>query len=108
MEEIFRRFSGLGKRILQQLDDKNLAKCREVNKTWKKSIDQDKTIWKRQIKKQVGHANWSQDWKMVMLKTSTDTVIELATAVSQFFKLRITRIDHKWSPLHITNERGIF
>ena len=57
MEEIFRRFSGLGKRILQQLDDKNLAKCREVNKTWKKFIDQDKTIWMRQTKKQVGHAN---------------------------------------------------
>ena len=83
MEEIFGRFPGLGKRILDQVDGKNLAKCRKVNAKWKNFIDQEKTIWIRMIEKNVGNVNISPDWKMMMFKTSTDTVIELATAVRQ-------------------------
>lgn len=81
MEEIFGRFSGLGKTILKQLDDKNLMM--------------------QQIKKQVGHANWSRDWKMLMFKPSSDTEIDIAVAVSQFFKSKQIRMHNKWSPLHI-------
>ena len=43
---------------------------------------------------------------MVMLKTSTDTIIELTEALSQFYKSRPTRIEHKWF-LHIMAERSI-
>ena len=106
MEEIFERFPGLGKRILQQLDSRNVAESRKVNERWKRFIDQDKTIWIRRIQKHIGYANVSPDWKMVMFKTSTDTVMELATAVGQFYKSKPIRMDNKWSPLHIIAERG--
>ena len=45
MEEIFKRFAGLGQGILDQIDDKNLAKSRKINQRWKNFIDQEKTIW---------------------------------------------------------------
>ena len=101
MEEIFGRFPGLGKKIFQQLDNKTLANCRKFNESWKKIVDKDKTIWIRKIKKQVGHANWSRDWKMLMFKPSSDTEIDIAVAVSQFFKSKQIRMHNKWSPLHI-------
>ena len=64
MEEIFKRFAGLGKRILDQIDDKKLAECRKINQRWKNFIDQEKTIWIRMIKKQVGNFSTSQDWQI--------------------------------------------
>ena len=63
MEEIFKRFAGLGKGILDQIDDKNLAKSRKINQRWKNFIDREKTIWIRMIKKQVGNFSTSQDWQ---------------------------------------------
>ena len=107
MEEIFRRFPGLGKRILHQLDGKSLADCRIVNETLKIFIDQDRAIWAWMIQNQVGKVNITQDWKMLMFKTPTNTVRELATAVSQFYKSNPTFVGVKWSPLHIAAERGI-
>ena len=64
MEEIFKRFAGLGKGILDQIDDKKLAESRKINQRWKNFIDQEKTIWIRMIKKQVGNFSTSQDWQI--------------------------------------------
>ena len=95
MEEIFGRFPGLGKQILNEIDSKTLAKCRKVNVKWKNYIDQEKTIWVRMIEKHIGIVNMTQDWKMLMFKASTNIVIELAIAVCQFYQSDPPRVNEK-------------
>ena len=102
MEEIFQRFPGLGMQIYDLLDNKDLAKSRRVSKIWKNSIDREKTIWLRMIKKQVGDINKSQDWQNVVFKIPTDLAKALAKAVLQFYK---SFNDENYSPLHITVEQ---
>ena len=108
MEEIFRRFPGLGMQIYDLLDNKDLAKSRRVSKIWKNSIDREKTIWLRMIKKQVRDFNKYQDWQKVLFRIPTNTAKDLALAVTQFYKSEPTRFDENWSPLHIAVEQGNF
>ena len=106
MDEIIRRFPGLGKKIIDQVEGKTLAKCREVNAKWKHFIDKEKTIWIRMIEKHADNVNISQNLKIGIIKTSTDTVMELAKAVNQFLKSNPIRVDEKWCPLQIVASHG--
>ena len=51
MDEVLLRFPLIGLEIFQQLDDKNLTRCREISKTWCKFIDNHGIILRRKIKK---------------------------------------------------------
>ena len=53
MEEIFARFPKLGKGILNNLDDENLVKCKEVKRSWHSFMDGEKFYWRRVIKKYI-------------------------------------------------------
>ena len=107
MDEILGRFPGLGKEIFDQLDDQDLAKSRRVSKTWKNSIDREKNVWLRTIKKQFGDFK-SQDWQKVLFKIPTNKAKDLALGITQFYKSEPARFDENWSPLHITVEQGNF
>ena len=85
MEIIFQRFPSLGKSVLNLLDDKSLVQSRKVSRRWKNFIDQDKTIWIRKIKKQVGNFEKVPDWQKSVSKIPTTTVIEFFNAVCQFY-----------------------
>ena len=52
MEEVLLRFAHLGEDIFYSLDDKSLANCRKICKTWKSFIENQKVLWIRIIKKQ--------------------------------------------------------
>ena len=54
MEEVFLRFPHIGIKIFEKLDDSNLAKCREVSKSWKNFIDSEELPRKRI------HRNWEK------------------------------------------------
>ena len=47
MEEVLLRFDHIGKQIFARLENKDLAKCRETEKSWKKFIDQEDLPWIR-------------------------------------------------------------
>ena len=47
MEETFQRFSHLAEEIFQNLNNKGLAKCREVGRFWKNFIDERNYPWIR-------------------------------------------------------------
>ena len=49
IEGLFCRFPHIGQQIFQQLDNKTLNKCKSVSKLWRKSVNDDKTIWIRKI-----------------------------------------------------------
>ena len=50
MEEVLVRFHQIGKRIFEELDNTSLTKCREVNESWRRFIDDEKTVPFRIIK----------------------------------------------------------
>ena len=47
MEELFEESPPIAKQIFEELDNKNLTKCREVCKSWQKFIDNEKITWNR-------------------------------------------------------------
>ena len=47
MDNLILRFAHVVERIFEQLDDKSLAKCREVEKSWQKFIDERNYPWIR-------------------------------------------------------------
>ena len=78
MEEIMSRFPHLGEQIFDQLNRKNLQKCRKVEESWKIFIDRQKFPWIRVIKK---HLKLDKDWKEVLQRSSVKIVKNLASAV---------------------------
>ena len=50
-EWIFARFPHVGKKIFEDLDNKNLTNCREVCKSWEKFIFDEKITWNRILTK---------------------------------------------------------
>ena len=50
MEEVLMRFHQIGKQIFEELNNQSLAKCREVNETWRLFIEGKKTLPFRIIK----------------------------------------------------------
>ena len=57
IEEIFWRFSHMGRQILEELDSQSLVECYEVNKWWQQFMDGQKTIYIRKILINIGVSN---------------------------------------------------
>jgi len=51
MEELFEEFPPSAKQIFEELDNRNLAKCRTVCKSWQKFIDDENIVWNRILMK---------------------------------------------------------
>ena len=50
MEQVFLRFRHIGIQFFEKLDDSNLAKCREVGKSWKNFIDSEELPRKKSVR----------------------------------------------------------
>ena len=67
MDEILTRFPKLGEGILNNLNNENLVKCREVKRSWRRRMDGEKFYWRRVIKKYIdGIEEFKETWNMVM------------------------------------------
>ena len=84
MDDIWKRFPHIFGTVLGFLDDKSIANSRLVNKTWKDSIENDKTIWNRIISKKLIHEENSDSWKHVLDKIPFDHVKEIGKGVLEF------------------------
>jgi len=51
MEQVFDEFPLSAKEIFEDLDNKNLTKCREICKLWRDFIDNEKIVWNRILMK---------------------------------------------------------
>ena len=51
MDELCERFPHIGQQIFEELDNKNLTKCREVCKSWQTFIDNENITWNRILMK---------------------------------------------------------
>ena len=65
IEEVFARFPNLSEVIFGRLDDRSLASCREVNKTWKGFVDIQRVYWIRKILRYANpQSKFHGEWKM--------------------------------------------
>ena len=89
MEEVLLRFSHLGERIFDLMDNKNLVNCRKVSQTWNSFIEDLKFPWIRIIKKHDEnyikyqimtsyHIKSQLKWKKMFQKTSVEDLREFA------------------------------
>ena len=82
MEEVFLRFPHIGIQFFEKLDDSNLAKCREVSKSWKNFIDSEELPRKRV------HRNWEKTLQDYPCKNSqTKLLVALVTDQNEMFKV---------------------
>ena len=85
MEEIVLRFPVIAQQIFEQLDNQDLIKFREVDKSFCSSIDQNRLIWTRMIKKYIKDNNkFRKSWKLVMEKVTVKTLEDLALTTTKF------------------------
>ena len=82
-EDLFLRFPHLRDGIFDLLDDKNLAKCKEISRIWCQILETEKLYWIRKIqnvyRNLLGH---KEEWmKLTQKKMSFETLKKLAEAV---------------------------
>ena len=85
MDEILLKFPVIAQQIFERLDNQDLIKFREVDMTFCSSIDQNRLIWTRMIKKYIKDNNeFRKSWKLVMEKVPVKTLEDLALTTKKF------------------------
>ncbi len=72
MEEILLRFPHIGIKIFEELDNRNLRKCQELNRSCKQFIDDEKMLLARHFKK---FLNPAKSFKRALRTSSVETEI---------------------------------
>ena len=84
-ENLFVRFPHLRDGIFDQLDDKNLAKCKEISRVWCQMLETEKLYWIRKIQNVFVYRNllgYEEKWmKLTQKKMSFEILKKLAEAV---------------------------
>ena len=107
MEEFLARFPGIGREIFNQLDNKNLTKCKEVSRYQCEFLEDDCLLWTRMIEKyKANHVEYKDAWKSVVEKVPVKIVKELAIATEKFYTFWPERLSFQISPHWVAGEYG--
>ena len=107
IETFILRFPTVTQNILQELDDQNLTKCKEVGLSFHKFLNQDKVLWMRMIQNySENYDHHRKSWNLVMKQVSVDILKKLALCVESFFEQE--KPSDLVSPLHIAVYSGNF
>ena len=75
----------IAQQIFEQLDNQDFIKFREVDMTFRSSIDKNRVIWTRMIKKYIKDDNkFRKSWKLVMEKVPVKILEDLAMTTKKF------------------------
>ena len=108
MDEVLIRFPVIGQKIFKELDNKNLAKCRNVSKFWQHFLDNDSLLWKRRIEKYAqNQVKFNENWKLVTSKVPLKILKKLAIGTENFFTGQNALQKSQYSPLHVVAEQGM-
>ena len=79
METIFDRFPTLSDDIFENLDEKSLTKCVEVNRKWQTTLANQKVYLKKKIQLWSKHSKqFRKEWNMAVLKTPLELLRRLS------------------------------
>ena len=104
MESIFSKIPNIGDKIIRELDNQSLVKCKEVQKSWYNFINTEKILWFRMIQNYIGVDNeFLTAWRTVLKKAPADFVSHVAITTQKFYeKPKIPQI----SPIHVAASHG--
>ena len=104
MEIIFAKIPDLGEKILKELDNQSLVKCKEVQRSWYNFVIEEKVLWVRMIQNNIGDENeFLTTWRKVLRKAPVDVVTHIAIATQLLpakYKERVI------SPIHVAADDG--
>ena len=84
MESIFAKIPDLGDKIIRELDNKSLVRCKEVQRSWYNFINEEKTLWLRMIQNYIGDDNkFFKVWRKVLSKAPVDFVAQISFATKR-------------------------
>ena len=108
METTLIRFPTVGKKIFNQLDDKDLVKCKKIDKIFNIFLDKENLFSRRIIQKytknQIEHKEY---WNLVTKKAASDTLTSLAIALEAFFKFNSEKLVFQFLPHEIVVDLGM-
>ena len=81
MEEALLRFPHIGDQILNQLNNEDYTNCREISKTFKSFIDNQKLLPLRIIEEYI---NFTGKWKTFVKTSSVEEINEIAHALQDY------------------------
>ena len=81
MEEALLRFPHIGDQILYQLNNEDYTNCREISKTFKSFIDNQKLLPVRIIEE---HINFTGKWKTFVNTSSVEEINEIAQVLRPY------------------------
>ena len=110
METFIIRFPTVTQSILQELDNQNLTRCREVCLNFHKFLNQDKVLWMKMIQNFTeDYGNHQKSWNLVMKQVAVDILKKLAFSAESFFKQAPFGLPKfSISPLHVAVYSGNF
>ena len=104
------RFPVIAQQILEQLDNRNLTKCRTVGKILRSSIDENRLIWTRMIKSYIKRkkrtGKFRKSWKLVMKKVPVKYLEDLALTTQKLETVYGWRLGYQYAPQHIVAACG--
>ena len=107
MADLILRFPHIAERILDELNNGDIAKCRKLSKSMRQFIDMQKLPWIRMINKHSeSQTEFLDQWKQVTEKTPTTMVKKLAIYTEKFFEEIPARQHFQWSPHFIVADQG--
>ena len=99
IENIFARFPNLSEEIFGLLDYKTLARCKEVERNWFQTLNNQRIYWIQMIHKSTSE-NFRKDWMLAVNKVPLESLKKVA-------ELARNNTDKKESPLlHIVAQLG--
>ena len=105
MDSVFAKIPDLGDKIISELDNQSLVRCKEVQRSWYNFINEEKNHWLRMIQKRIGDVNkYPTAWKKVLLKAPVDFVAQIAIATQQPHTKN--EILSQFSPVHVAISGG--
>ena len=107
MEVVFLRFSHLSIRVFDRLDNASLLKCAQVSKIWCIYIKTEKFFHIRKIQGTLQGFHQLDDWKKILNKANTDTIISLSRSVQKLYIRKPGLTYHQGlTPSHVAAATG--
>ena len=108
LQDFLLRHPSLSEAIFDEIDDKNLVKCRSLSNICCNIIDEQRNTWMKMIRRKYSkrHLNiFQKDWGKVFHRTPIEFVKELALTVQSKFKWD-TMGYYGFKPIHFAAMTG--
>ena len=96
LDEMMLRFPHLVQDVFEELDNKNLANCRNLSRSCCNFIANEKFYWVRKIQNCVRMTKFQQQWNKILENIPTQDAEEIFVIIGHFFQSDLNREKLQW------------